>query len=150
MYLSSNTIAPFTVGIPLSFPPTLTPAWTPRRTREGWNRFSGRSPSQSGGPKQNTSVLAIGLAPSPVPKISLLTPTIPVIAPPYGSNALGELCVSAFIHIDHSSSQAITPELSWNTDRSQSTSSFISSVGFIMCVLNKESISVSSPVSVST
>ena len=91
MYLSSNTIAPFTVGIPLSFPPTLTPAWTPRRTLEGWNKLSGRVPFQSGGPKQKMSVLAIGRAPSPVPKMSRLTPTIPVIAPPYGSKALGEL-----------------------------------------------------------
>ena len=35
-----------------------------------------------GGPKQNTSVLAIGRAPKPVPKMSRFTPTIPVMAPP--------------------------------------------------------------------
>ena len=79
------------VGIPDSFPPTLTPACTPRNTLEGWNKFSGKSPSQFGGPKQNTSVLAIGRAPNPVPKMSRFTPTIPVIAPPYGSSAEGEL-----------------------------------------------------------
>ncbi len=75
-------MAPLMVGIPDSFPPTLTPACTPRKTRDGWNRLSGKSPSQLGGPKQNTSVLAIGLAPKPVPRMSRLTPTIPVIAPP--------------------------------------------------------------------
>ena len=132
MYRSSNTMAPLTVGIPDSFPPTLTPAWTPRSTLAGGKRFSGRSPSQSGGPKQKTSVLAIGLAPRPVPNISRLTPTIPVIAPPNGSSAEGELWVSAFMQILHSSSHEITPELSWKTDSNQSTSSCISRVGFII------------------
>ena len=94
--------------------------------------MDGNSPDQFGGPKQKTSVLAIGRAPSPVPRISRLTPTIPVIAPPYGSSADGELCVSAFIQTDQSSFQAITPELSWNTERSQSTSLAMSWVGFIM------------------
>jgi phosphoribosylformylglycinamidine synthase len=47
--------------------------------------------NESGGPKQKTSVLAMGRAPSPVPRMSRLTPTIPVIAPPNGSKALGEL-----------------------------------------------------------
>ena len=114
------------MGIPDSLPPTRTPECTPLSTLEGWNKLSGISPCQSGGPKQNTSVFAIGLAPNPVPKISRLTPTIPVIAPPYGSNAEGELWVSAFMQTLHSSSHAITPELSWNTDNNQSTSFCIS------------------------
>ena len=95
-------------------------------------------------------MLAIGRAPNPVPRISRLTPTIPVIAPPYGSSADGELCVSAFIQMDQSSFQAMTPELSWKTERSQSTSFAMSCVGFMMCVLNNESMVVSSFVSVST
>ena len=37
---------------------------------------------------------------------------MPVIAPPYGSKAEGELWVSAFMHTLHVSSHAITPELS--------------------------------------
>ena len=37
---------------------------------------------------------------------------MPVMAPPYGSNAEGELCVSAFMQTLHVSSQAMTPELS--------------------------------------
>ncbi len=149
MYRSSKTIDPLIVGIPDSFPPTRTPAWTPRNTRDGWKRVEGSSPIQFGGPKQKTSVFAIGRAPNPVPRISRLTPTIPVIAPPYGSRADGELCVSAFMQIDQSSFQAMTPELSWKTESSQLTSLAISCVGFMMCVLNRESTIVSSPVSVS-
>ena len=90
-------MAPLTVGIPDSFPPDRTPACTPLKTLNGWKRPSGIVPSKSGGPKQKTSVLAIGLAPRPVPIMSRFTPTIPVIAPPNGSKALGELCVSALI-----------------------------------------------------
>ena len=112
--------------MPDSFPPTRTPACTPRRTREGWKSVDGNSPVHVGGPKQKTSVFAIGLAPSPVPRMSLLTPTIPVIAPPYGSSAEGELCVSAFMQTLQSSFHAMTPELSWKTERSQSTSFAIS------------------------
>ena len=149
MYRSSNTIDPLIVGIPDSLPPTRTPACTPRRTREGWKSVEGNSPDQSGGPKQNTSVLAIGRAPRPVPRMSRFTPTMPVMAPPYGSRAEGELWVSAFIQIDQSSFQAITPELSWKTESSQSTSFAISWVGFMMWVLNSESTIVSSFVSVS-
>ena len=36
----------------------------------------------SGGAKQNTSVLQIGLAPRPVPSGSRITPPMPVLAPP--------------------------------------------------------------------
>ena len=42
----------------------------------------------------------------------MVEPTMPVMAAPYGSRAEGELCVSAFMHTLHVSSQAITPELS--------------------------------------
>ena len=143
----SKTIAPLTVGIPDSLPPTRTPAWTPRRTLEGWNKFSGRGLSQSGGPKQNTSVFAIGRAPNPVPRMSRLTPTMPVMAPPYGSSAEGELWVSTFIQTLQSSSHAITPELSWKTDNNQSVFSCISKVGCMMWVLNRESMVIFSPVS---
>ena len=44
MYLSSNTIAPLTVGIPDSFPPDLTPEWTPLKTLEGWKSPGGIVP----------------------------------------------------------------------------------------------------------
>ena len=40
---------------------------------------------ESGGAKQNTSVLQIGFAPIPVPMMSRITPPTPVFAPPYGS-----------------------------------------------------------------
>src|SRR2546423_14931452 len=50
----------------------------------------------SGGAKQNTSVLQIGLAPRPVPSGSRMTPPMPVLAPPYGSMAEGRVCVSTF------------------------------------------------------
>ncbi len=46
-------------------------------------------PPTSGGAKQNTSVLQIGFAPSPVPMMSRITPPTPVFAPPYGSSADG-------------------------------------------------------------
>ena len=42
------------------------------------------------------------------------------------------------MQIDQSSFQAITPELSWKTESSQSTSFAISWVGFMMWVLNSE------------
>ena len=82
--------------------------------------------------------------------MSLFTPTMPVMAPPKGSSALGELWVSALIQRLHSSFHAITPELSWNMLRSQSTSFWISRVGCMMWVLNRESTTESSPVSLST
>ena len=81
--------------------------------------------------------------------MSRLTPTMPVIAPPKGSNALGELWVSAFMQRLQSSFHAMTPELSWKTLRSQSTCFWISSVGLMMCVLNRESMVEDSPVSLS-
>ena len=43
----------------------------------------------SGSAKQNISVLATGMAPSPVPIGSRITPPMPVAAPPYGSKAEG-------------------------------------------------------------
>ena len=94
-------------------------------------------------------MLAMGRAPSPVPRISRLTPTMPVIAPPKGSRAEGELWVSAFMQRLQSSFQAMTPELSWKTLRSQSTSFWMSSVGLMMWVLNSESICLVRPVSLS-
>ena len=95
-------------------------------------------------------MFAIGLAPRPVPTMSRLTPTMPVIAPPNGSRALGELWVSALMQRLQSSFHAITPELSWNMLSSQSTSFWMSSVGCMMWVLKRESMVESSPVSVST
>ena len=62
-------------------------------------------------------MLKMGFAPRPVPMMSLFTPTIPVIAPPYGSRADGELCVSTLKHSRVLLSKAITPALSWNTER---------------------------------
>jgi hypothetical protein len=47
-----------------------------------------------GSAKQKTSVLKMSFAPRPVPNGSRFTPTMPVIAPPNGSSAEGELWVS--------------------------------------------------------
>jgi len=44
-------------------------------------------------------------------------PPTPVAAPPYGSMADGRLCVSTLKATPYSSSKAITPALSLNTDR---------------------------------
>src|SRR4030042_489892 len=70
--------------------------------------------------KQKTSVLKISFAPRPVPNGSRLTPTIPVSAPPYGSKAEGELCVSTLKTKLASSLNLITPALSTNTERQKS------------------------------
>src|SRR5262249_37149316 len=94
----------------------------------GWS-VPGGSPS-SHGPglaMQNTSVLAMGRAPSPVPMTSRMHPPIPVAAPPYGSIADGWLCVSTFTPTAVLSSNALTPALSLNTDSVQSTPSAINS-----------------------
>ena len=74
----------------------------------------------SSGATQKTSVAAMGLAPRPVPMMSRMQPPMPVAAPPYGSIALGRLCVSHLKHTAWWSSKAMTPELSTNTDRHQS------------------------------
>src|SRR5689334_10855603 len=69
---------------------------------------------------QKTSVLAMGLAASPVPRISRITPPAPVAAPPYGSMALGWLWVSALKQTASVSSKAMTPALSAKTERQKS------------------------------
>ena len=56
------------------------------------------------------------MAPLPKPKQSLLTPTIPVIAPPNGSKAEGVLWVSTLWHINQSLSKLTAPALSVNKD----------------------------------
>ena len=76
----------------------------------------------SGGAKQNTSVLQTGLAPSPVPSGSRITPPMPVLAPPYGSNADGWLCVSTLNTTLNWSSKRTTPALSSKTLTHQSSS----------------------------
>ncbi len=92
VYESSKRKPPATVGIPDWFPPSIMPWWTPLITAFGWRSPDGISSSGvSGFPKQRKSVLNNGRAPLPVPIISRFTPTIPVIAPPYGSSADGEL-----------------------------------------------------------
>ena len=67
----------------------------------------------SGGAKQKTSVLQIGLAPMPVPMGSRITPPMPVLAPPYGSRAEGWLWVSTLKTMLLSSSKRTTPALSF-------------------------------------
>ena len=57
-------------------------------------------------------MFAIGFAPLPNPRQSLLTPTMPVIAPPKGSNAEGVLCVSTLWHTIQSLLNSIPPALS--------------------------------------
>ena len=67
----------------IRFPQSRTPATTPFIIRRGCRTPFGISSSFiSGSPKQNISVLAIGLAPIPVPIGSRITPPIPVAAPP--------------------------------------------------------------------
>ncbi len=79
--------------------------------------------SSSGDATQKTSVLQIGLAPSPVPSASRITPPSPVLAPPYGSIAEGWLCVSTLKQTSCSSSNRTTPALSLKTLTSQSQAS---------------------------
>ena len=62
----------------------------------------------------------IGLAARPNPNVSLLTPPIPVIAPPKGSRADGLLWVSTLSVIKYSSSKIIAPELSVKTETQKS------------------------------
>src|SRR3954468_12020722 len=76
-----------------------------------------RSRGNVGGATQKTSVLATGLAPSPVPSTSRITPPTPVALPPYGSMAVGWLGVSTLNDTAPASSNAITPALSLNTLR---------------------------------
>ncbi len=71
---------------------------------------------QSGDAKQNTSVFAIGFAPSPQPIMSRMQPPTPVAAPPYGSMAEGWLCVSTLKAIPYSSSNSMMPALSLKTE----------------------------------
>jgi len=78
---------------------------------------------RSGGAKQNTSVLAIGRAPRPVPSTSRMTPPTPVPAPPNGSIADGRLCVSTLMHTESTSSNLMMPALSTNTLTQKSRSS---------------------------
>ena len=114
--LGSNSTAPATVGMPDWLPPSTMPRCTPSSTARGGSRPLGTS-SIRGGAKHSTLVLKIGRAPRPVPMMSRFTPTIPVMAPPYGSSADGELWVSALKQSRVSASNSITPELSWNTER---------------------------------
>src|SRR5512137_2938837 len=99
--------------------------------RRGWRILFGSGFSYVGGAKQKMSVLKINLAPFPVPKGSLLTPTIPVRAPPYGSRAEGELCVSTLNTRLKSSLNLIIPALSTNTDRHQSSLPMLFLISFV-------------------
>src|SRR3954447_17329024 len=79
-------------------------------------RFPIEEPA-SGWATQNTSVFATGLAARPVPRMSRMTPPAPVALPPYGSIALGGLCVSTLKQTASVSSKATTPALSLKTER---------------------------------
>ncbi len=79
--LASNSTAPATVGMPDWLPPSTMPRCTPSSTWRGGSRPAGTS-ARSGGAKHSTLVLKMGRAPRPVPMMSRLTPTMPVIAPP--------------------------------------------------------------------
>ncbi len=63
--------------------------------------------------------------------MSRLTPTIPVIAPPYGSSAEGELWVSTLWVIRKFSSKTIPPELSENTETQKSFLPFFFLISFV-------------------
>ena len=52
------------------------------RAADAARRAAASSAGVSGGAKQKTSVLQIGLAPRPVPSGSRITPPMPVLAPP--------------------------------------------------------------------
>src|SRR5207253_11223883 len=98
------------------------PATTPFITLSGCSTPGGSdSGGVSGGAKQNTSVLQIGLAPRPVPSGSRITPPSPVLAPPYGSIADGWLCVSTLKQTLYLSSKRTTPALSSKTLTHQSS-----------------------------
>ncbi len=71
--------------------------------------------------------------------MSRFTPTMPVMAPPYGSNADGELWVSALMQTTYSPSKSTTPELSWKTDLRSPRFSASVSVVFFMQVAKSES-----------
>ena len=58
--------------------------------------------------------------------VSRFTPTIPVRAPPKGSRAEGELCVSTLQVTRCSSSKMMAPELSVKTETQMSSSPFAS------------------------
>src|SRR6185436_13537751 len=115
--------------------------------RLGWMTFFGSGfvvccLSLVGNATQNTSVFAIGRALKPVPITSRMQPPAPVAAPPYGSMALGWLCVSTLMHTPCSSSRAMTPELSLKTLSVQSTPSLINSyVAAATVLLSRLSIS---------
>ena len=67
------------------------------------------------------------------------------MAPPYGSSADGELCVSALKQTSVSRSKAITPELSWKTERRNLRFFATASVVARMYVRKRESIVSSRP-----
>ncbi len=108
--------------MPEQLPPTFTPWMTPSIILLGDSIFEFlsfvlyRGFVSKGLAKQKPYRLATGFAPNPKPIASLFTPTIPVIAPPKGSNALGLLCVSTLSAITYSSSNSIPPALSENTE----------------------------------
>ena len=54
----------------------------------------------------------------PQPRMSRFTPKMPVSAPPYGSSADGELCVSTFIAAFQPGTNSNMPALSENTESS--------------------------------
>ena len=75
---------------------------------------------RSSGPKQSTSVLAMGRAETPM--MSRTTPPTPVLAPPKGSSAEGWLCVSTLKETSYSSSKSMMPALSTKAERTQGAS----------------------------
>src|SRR3989344_425467 len=135
--------------MPEQLPPAFTPLMTPSIMRRGDSICCVRcSPLYNesvlfGSAKQKAYRLITGLAPSPKPMVSRFTPTIPVIAPPKGSNADGLLCVSTLSVKSHLSSKAIAPELSLKTETQKSLSPFallIFSVAPLIYVLNNPSV----------
>jgi hypothetical protein len=113
-------MAPLIVGSPDLLPPSSMPCRTPAKTRRGWSWPGSKGTAESGGPKHRTSVLNSSVAPPrPVPSGSRLLPRMPVMAPPKGSSADGELCVSTLKTNRRSRSTRTTPALSLNTFTSQ-------------------------------
>ena len=86
--------------------------------RRGCNTPVGRSScGVSSGPKQRTSVFAMGRAETPI--TSRTTPPTPVFAPPKGSSAEGWLCVSTLKETSCTPSYSTIPALSTNAERTQ-------------------------------
>ena len=73
--------------------------------------------------------------------MSRITPPMPVPAPPYGSMALGWLCVSTLKHTSQPASKAMMPALSWKTLTHQALSS--ASVALLMVCFRR--LSITSP-----